>query len=123
MIANHVVHPAWEEIDAVYLLTPGTNDPGNSAPSAVGDSATVDEDDSVEIDVRDNDSDSDGNEFLITEISEPSNGYAWLDTKGTYNDTSDDVIVYEPEADFFGCDEFTYTIRDIYALRARRRCR
>lgn len=41
----------------------------------------------------------------------PSNGTATIDDGGT-TDTSDDTILYTPNANFFGTDTFTYTLND-----------
>ncbi|WP_348713867.1 Ig-like domain-containing protein, partial [Tenacibaculum sp. 190524A05c] len=79
-------------------------------PDAVDDTATVSEDDMVDIDVTDNDNDvpSDG----TLDVSDPANGTVTIDDGGTPDDPSDDIITYIPDADFNGTDTFTYTICD-----------
>ncbi|WP_348713674.1 Ig-like domain-containing protein, partial [Tenacibaculum sp. 190524A05c] len=78
----------------------------DSAPDAVDDTATVNEDASTTITVSTNDDiggdGGDGEDYSLT--SGPSNG--------TVTETSDGVFVYTPNADFNGTDSFTYTITD-----------
>uniref|UniRef100_UPI002638FEED Ig-like domain-containing protein n=1 Tax=uncultured Christiangramia sp. TaxID=503836 RepID=UPI002638FEED len=76
----------------------------NDAPVAVDDSATTSEDTPVQIDVLDNDSDPDGDELTITEVTQPGNGIAVINTDGT--------VTYTPNENFNGTDTFTYTISD-----------
>ncbi|MFH1724798.1 MAG: PKD domain-containing protein [Elusimicrobiota bacterium] len=75
----------------------------NDAPVAVADSATTAEDTAVSIDVLANDSDIDSPELSIAEVSDPPNGSASL---------QDGAILYTPDLNFFGTDEFTCTITD-----------
>ncbi len=49
----------------------------------------------------------------ITIITNPSNGTAVVDDRGTFSDPTDDVIVYTPTTDFSGNDTLTYQICDI----------
>ncbi|MHC4434392.1 MAG: cadherin-like domain-containing protein, partial [Planctomycetota bacterium] len=76
----------------------------NDAPDAADDSAIVDEDGSVDILVLGNDSDPDGDELSVTEVSDPANGTTVINPDGT--------ITYTPDANFCGQDSFTYTIID-----------
>ncbi|WP_435066894.1 Ig-like domain-containing protein, partial [Christiangramia sp. 3-2217-3z] len=76
----------------------------NDAPVAVDDSATTSEDTPVQIDVLNNDSDPDGDELTITEVTQPGNGIAVINTDGT--------VTYTPNENFNGTDTFTYTISD-----------
>lgn len=71
-------------------------------PVAVDDTASVDEDDSVGIDVLDNDSDPDGDALIIVDVSDPINGTA----------TANGTLSYTPNLDFCGDDSFTYTVDD-----------
>ena len=76
----------------------------NRAPIAVKDSATVDEDSSVTIDVLANDSDPDGDTITITNIENVFNGSVVVNANGT--------ITYTPDPDFHGTESFIYTIQD-----------
>jgi len=73
------------------------------APIAVDDMDTTTVGEPITISVLDNDSDPDGDELIITEISEPNNGSAVI-----FNDN----IVYVPDSGFVGIDTFTYVICD-----------
>ncbi|WP_416900272.1 MAG: tandem-95 repeat protein [Minwuia sp.] len=75
----------------------------NDAPVAVDDTATVNEDGSVSIDVLANDIDADGNELTVTAAS-ALNGSVVIETDGT--------ITYTPDPDFNGADTITYTVED-----------
>lgn len=76
----------------------------NDAPTAVDDTAVVDEDASVIIAVLDNDSDIDGDTVLAAAVNAPANGTAVINGDG--------AIVYTPNANFNGSDSFSYTIDD-----------
>ncbi|CAM2007921.1 beta strand repeat-containing protein [Acanthopleuribacter pedis] len=78
----------------------------NSAdpPVALDDTATLDEDADVLVDVLANDSDPDpGDTLTITLVGTPANGAAVLESG---------QIRYTPNADYNGGDSFTYTIED-----------
>ena len=83
----------------VTVTVSSVNDP----PVAQDDDVTTDEDTAVTIDVLANDSDPDGDDLAITEVTEPTNGTATV--TGT-------AVEYAPDADFAGADTFTYTIAD-----------
>jgi len=89
------------EDDATVTIT--VNEPENSAPIAQDDSATVDEDNSVIIDVLANDSDPDGDAISIKSITEPENGKVEI---------VDNKIEYTPNENFNGDDSFSYTVTD-----------
>uniref|UniRef100_UPI001CD02CB6 cadherin-like domain-containing protein n=1 Tax=Oscillatoria salina TaxID=331517 RepID=UPI001CD02CB6 len=79
----------------------------NSPPVAVFDTATTTEGEAVEINVVENDTDSDGTLDLtsVTVATQPTNGTVAVDaTTG--------VITYTPNAAFTGTDSFTYTVDD-----------
>ncbi|WP_041523728.1 tandem-95 repeat protein [Gilvimarinus agarilyticus] len=79
----------------------------NDVPVAVADPASVDEDDSVEVDVLANDSDIDGSLDVTTVaiVNDGAHGTAVVSaTTG--------VITYTPDADFNGSDSFTYQVDD-----------
>ncbi|WP_371375151.1 Ig-like domain-containing protein [Thalassotalea aquiviva] len=90
-----------------------TINPINDAPVAQDDSAEVDEDSLVNIDVLSNDSDLD-DQLDITSVkiaAGPSNGSAKVNaTTG--------VITYTPNENFNGSDSFSYTVADSDALRS-----
>jgi len=89
----------------------GSSDDGggstNTAPSVSDDSASVDENSSVKVDVLANDSDDDGrlDASTVTVTSGPSNGT-------TSVDSSTGEITYTPDTDFTGSDSFDYTVDD-----------
>jgi hypothetical protein len=76
----------------------------NDAPVAIDDTATVNEDGSVTIDVLANDADLDGGSLTLVSVGPAAHGTAVLEDDGT--------ITYTPNADFFGVDEFTYVVAD-----------
>lgn len=79
----------------------------NDLPAAVDDSASLREDDSVEIAVTANDSDSDGSLDLTSVhiILVPSHGAATVDAVTG-------AVTYRPAANYAGADSFTYVVRD-----------
>src|SRR6056297_2097412 len=79
----------------------------NDAPTVADDSASTDEDMSVDIDVLANDSDSDGSldPATVMVTSGPTSG-------GTSVNMTTGVITYTPDADFNGSDAFTYQVCD-----------
>jgi PKD repeat protein len=85
----------------------------NVAPTAVNDSAVTDEDQAVSIVVLGNDSDPAGalDPLQIISLTSGSKGTVSIDTKGTPQ-TTDDEIIYTPNAGATGGDSFTYTIGD-----------
>lgn len=80
----------------------------SQASNLVDDTATVDEDLSVEIPIFDNDSELPIAGTITTTI--PSNGVVTIDDNGTPNNPSDDIVTYTPNPDYNGTDSFTYTI-------------
>jgi len=76
---------------------------GNADPVASDDSATVDEDGSVNIDVLGNDSDVDGDTLTVTTAS-ATNGSVVIEADGS--------LTYTGNADFNGADTITYTVDD-----------
>ena len=48
----------------------------------------------------------------ITNLGQPLNGSVSIDNNGTLTNSSDDRVLYTPNANFQGTDQFTYTIRD-----------
>jgi len=76
----------------------------NDVPVAVDDSASTDEDTSVNIDVLGDDSDVDLDNLSVSNTTTPSNGSVIIET--------DNTITYTPSAHFFGNDSFVYTVID-----------
>ena len=81
---------------------------GNTAPLAVDDFYTVDEDGVLFVTtatgVLANDSDVDGDSLSAVIVSEAANGSAGLSPNGSF--------IYRPNTDFFGTDTFTYSAID-----------
>ncbi|WP_447752430.1 retention module-containing protein [Pseudomonas nicosulfuronedens] len=77
--------------------------PVNDNPVAVDDSANVREDQSVTIDVLQNDSDVDGDPLTVTGAS-AGNGSVVINQDGT--------LSYTPKANFSGTDTITYQVSD-----------
>ncbi len=75
----------------------------NELPTASDDSAVLDEDTEVTIDVLGND-DDDGDALVVTGTTDPSNGSVVIN--------ADQTITYTPHENFSGTDEFTYTVSD-----------
>ena len=78
----------------------------NEAPTAVNDTATTDEDQSVRIDVLANDTDPDTERAALTVsvLRDPLDGAARVE--------SDRTITYTPNANFAGENSFTYSVSD-----------
>ena len=76
----------------------------NKNPVAIADTATVQEGDTVEVDVLANDSDADGDTLTLSAKTNGQHGTATL----TYYNT----VMYAPDAGFTGTDAFTYTVTD-----------
>src|SRR5262249_31938855 len=84
----------------------------NCAPSAGEDWAHTTLETAVNLHVLANDSDGDDDTLAISAVGTPLHGTATINDNGTGGDTSDDYIVYTPEADFTGVDFVTYTLSD-----------
>jgi hypothetical protein len=79
-------------------------DAENRAPTAVGDSASTGRDAPVEVDVRANDSDPDGDALSVVSMTQPQHGTAAIQPSGR--------IRYTPASGFEGSDSFTYVVGD-----------
>lgn len=100
----------WDAVDSALVTVNVTN----SAPVARDDSATTNADTSVTIDVAANDSDPDGDTFIVAAItSQPSNGASTR--------LNDRDVRYTPDAGYTGDDSFTYQIRDAFGATATAR--
>ncbi len=75
----------------------------NHAPDAVDDSLSTDEDSPVTLELLANDSDHDGDAITVIGVADPANGEV------EFTDTG---IIYTPYSDFWGTDQFSYTISD-----------
>ncbi len=76
----------------------------NSAPNAVNDIATTDEDTAVDINVLANDTDVNGDTLSVIGTVAPGHGTVEINANGT--------IKYTPNANWNGTDSFAYTISD-----------
>ncbi len=82
-----------------------TVNPVNDAPVAVGENVSLDEDTPTTFsNLLDNDSDVDGDTLSILSVTQGQNGSVTLNGNGT--------VTYTPNNNFFGEDNFTYTIVD-----------
>lgn len=77
--------------------------PPNRPPVAVDDAVALDEDASLDINVKANDSDPDGDPMAIVSFTQPSHGRTLRSNIG---------ILYIPDANYHGPDSFTYQISD-----------
>jgi VCBS repeat-containing protein len=84
----------------------------NTPPTATNDSVTTNEDTARTVNVLANDTDRDGDTLQITSVGTPSHGTATINNNGTPSNTADDYVDYNPAANYFGTDSFTYTISD-----------
>ena len=84
----------------------------NDAPRLVDDAATTDEDNAVTIVIVSNDVDVDGT------LSNASLAFTQNPTSGSASFNSSGQVVYTPNQDFNGNDQFSYTISDNEGLQA-----
>jgi Ca2+-binding RTX toxin-like protein len=89
---------------SVVLESSTRFDAENRAPTAVADSASTGRDAPVEVDVRANDSDPDGDALSVVSVSEPQHGTAAIQPSGR--------IRYTPASGYEGSDSFTYVVGD-----------
>lgn len=78
--------------------------PVNDPPVAGDDTATVNEDNPVTIDVLDNDNDPDGDNLTVSLNEDP--------TYGTLVQNADGSFTYTPNENFYGTDSFSYKVCD-----------
>lgn len=81
-----------------------TVNPVNDNPVAGDDSASTDEDVSVDVDVLANDSDIDGDTLSVSSVGSAANG--------TVVNNGDGTVTYTPDPGFFGSDTFSYSVTD-----------
>lgn len=96
----------------VFMDTTGTGtynvaaclqQPPNDPPSAIDDLVTTDEDVAALVSVKANDTDRNGDPLAISSFSQATNGSVQASGGG---------LLYTPEPNFNGSDEFSYTISD-----------
>ena len=97
---------ATNDVGASPASDPATVTPTNTAPTAVDDTSSTDEDTAVDINVVSNDTDADGDTLSVTAVTTPSNGTAAI-TSGSAT-----TVTYTPNANFAGTDAFDYTVTD-----------
>lgn len=106
----------WGYVQFSYVVTDGEleSEPAtvsivviaqSDAPIAVDDEAETTEDGIVWVDVLDNDSDVDGDDLQIIEVSQPEGGYAAI---------AGDRIRVQPDPDFEGILEIEYLVQAEY---------
>ena len=88
----------------VSVTVNGSGTGGNTGPVATNDNATIDLNQTVDINVLNNDSDVDGDSLKITSVSGGSAG-------GSIS-VVNNQIRYTPKKDFEGVERFTYIITD-----------
>ncbi len=76
----------------------------NDVPIAQDDEVFINQDESIDIDVLNNDSDPDGDDIAISSLEQAANGTVLINGDGT--------ISYRPNNGFVGQDSFTYHITD-----------
>lgn len=102
---NKIVLAGNEDIGKCMGFARFKNEKGlNDAPVAINDTSSTTNLNHVAIDVLNNDSDLDGPSITITEILNPNNGIATIDTNGN--------IAFIPDSGFVGTASFDYVICD-----------
>lgn len=81
----------------------------DESATLVDDLITVNEDESVVVDIYANDSDLPTSGTLIISDT-PNNGTVNIDNNGTPTDPTDDIVTYIPNPDYNGPDTFDYTV-------------
>ena len=89
---------------SVVLESSTRFDAENRAPTAVADTASTGRDAPVEVDVRANDSDPDGDALSVESVTQPQHGTAAIQPSGK--------IRYTPASGYEGGDSFTYAVGD-----------
>lgn len=96
----HLFDRVLSDAEIAVLASPQAN----TAPVAIDDTLTTDEDTQITADVLVNDTDDDGDVLAVDSLTQPSSGSAMLNPDGT--------ITYAPTPDFNGSDSFEYTVTD-----------
>ena len=101
--ANGLCSEATVTVEVINNIT----EPNNNPPIAVNDTGASENGESVTLNITANDNDPDGDAFEIGTLATPENGSAIIiDPNGE--------IVYTPNANFEGVDNFQYTICDAF---------
>ena len=77
----------------------------NRGPEATEDEFTVEEDLPTGLAVLENDEDLDGDELILSGVTQPEHGAVEIDPQGQ-------MVNYVPELNYHGSDSFTYTVSD-----------
>ena len=107
LVENEVVVLTFfvESIDQTPLIVTVIVNGGNEAPTIVNEEVTIAEDSSlVVISVLDNDSDVEGDDLTVTEVTGANNG--------TVRINEQNQLEYIVDSDFFGTETLTYTVSD-----------
>ena len=99
---TYTINDAQGGIDSatVSIIITQVNDP----PNAVDDSASVIEDSNAnQINVLLNDNDIDGDSLSVFAVTQPTHGLASFTVSN---------VVYSPQSNYYGADQFVYTISD-----------
>jgi hypothetical protein len=81
-------------------------------PNAIDDLAETLLNTPVTLNVLANDTDPENDPLTLTGLTQPANGTAIIDDNDTPEETSDDRVIYTPNAGFSGEDSFIYTVDD-----------
>ncbi|MCI2230491.1 Ig-like domain-containing protein, partial [Polaribacter sp. MSW13] len=113
-IVPTITYTATDGVNTANSTLKITVTPVNDNPVATDDTSSTDPNVPVNIPVLTNDNDLDGDVLSISTITvAPTKGTAVINDNGTPADTSDDVVIYSPQAGFNnGTDTFTYEISD-----------
>ena len=90
--------------ESVVLESSTRFDAEDRSPTPVDDSVRTGRDQSVDIDVRANDTDPDGDALTVESVTQPPHGSAAIQADGT--------VRYTPASGFEGRDSFMYTVGD-----------
>ena len=90
--------------ESVVLESSTRFDAEDRSPTPVDDSVRTGRDQSVDIDVRANDTDPDGDALTVESVTQPPHGSAAIQADGT--------VRYTPASGFEGRNSFTYTVGD-----------
>ncbi|AFZ45466.1 peptidyl-prolyl cis-trans isomerase cyclophilin type [Halothece sp. PCC 7418] len=100
-----------ETVEDTFSVTVEDTTPPVVPPTATDDSVSVDENESISLDVLLNDSFEEGLSAIALETN-ANNGTVEIDNNGTPDNPTDDRFIYTPNAGFNGSDSFSYTLTD-----------
>lgn len=124
--ANAVIYPIVETLSfeanaqhgitstpmAIHASCTEPSSQTNAAPQATDDTVTMNEDNTLDINVLANDVDPEGDALVLRLQSTPGFGMVRVNHQNTPNNPSDDTILYTPSANYHGTDSFIYQIGD-----------